>query len=119
MFPVGGDNIGSKRWIGQDVFFLESIERGWVDSSNGPDQDFITKLSNCRHQIARWGKNNQPYGKEKISELQWALEEVQSDDSRTQEELVEVFRKLHESYKDEEEYWQQKSPNMWHKNSKQ
>ena len=72
----------------------------------------MAKISNCRHEIARWRKNNPPYRKEKISELQKALEEVQSDDTRSQEDIVEVSRKLQEAYKDEEEYWQQKNRNM-------
>ena len=67
-----------------------------------------------RHEISRWRKNNTPYGKDKISELQQALEEVQSDNNRTQEEIVEVSRKLQEAYKDEDDYWQQKSRNLWH-----
>ena len=76
--------------------------------------DFFTKITNCRHEIARWRKNNPPYGKEKISELQRSLEEFQSDDTKTQEDIVDVSRKLQEAYKDEEDYWQQKSQNMWH-----
>jgi len=52
--------------------------------------------------------------RKKINELQKALEEVQSDNSRSQEDIVEVSRKLQEAYKDEEEYWHQKSRNMWY-----
>lgn len=47
-------------------------------------ENVFTKLSNCRHEIARWRKNNPPYGNEKISELRKGLEEVQPDESRTQ-----------------------------------
>ena len=62
----------------------------------------MKKISNCRHEIAKWRKDNPPYGKEKINELQQALEEVQTDNSRTQEDILEVSRKLHDAYKDEE-----------------
>ena len=34
--------------------------------------------------------------------------------SYTQEEILEVSRKLQEAYRDEEEYWHQKSRNMWY-----
>lgn len=101
-----------KKWIGQDGL-LDSIGKGWIDSRRNNKGDFVEKLSNCRYEIARWIKNYPPYRNEKINELQKALEEVQSDDSRTQKAKVEVFRKLHESYKDENDYWQQKSRNMW------
>ena len=72
----------------------------------------MTKISNCRHDIAKWRKNNLPYGKKKINDLHKALKEVQTDDTRTQEDIIEVSWKLQEAYKDEEEYWHQKSRNM-------
>ena len=74
----------------------------------------MAKISNCRHEIAKWRKNNPPYGKEKINELQQALEEVQTDNTRSQENIFEVSRKLQDAYKDEEEYWHQNSRNMWY-----
>ena len=42
------------------------------------------------------------------------MEEAQMDNNRSQEEILEVSRKLQDAYKDEEEYWHQKSRNMWH-----
>jgi len=93
---------------------MESISVGWSNYSVEKEDDTVAKISNCRHEIAKWRKNNPPYGKEKINELQKALEEVQSDNSRSQEDIVEVSRKLQEAYKDEEEYWHQKSRNMWY-----
>ncbi|CAA7042876.1 unnamed protein product [Microthlaspi erraticum] len=38
---------------------------------------------------------------------------VQNDDRRTQEELVEITQKLKEAYRNEEQYWKQKSRNLW------
>ena len=104
-----------KRWIGQ-AGLLESITMGWLDHSEGRSgggaESIVGKISNCRHEIAKWRKNNPPYGKEKINELQQALEEVQMDNNRSQEDILEVSRKLQEAYKDEEDYWHQKSRNM-------
>ena len=100
-----------KRWIGRDGF-MESIGRGWEKQSGENSDDFVTKISNCCHETSKWRKDNPPYGKEKIGELQQALEKVQSDNNMTQEEKIEVSRKLHEAYKDEEGYCQQKSRNM-------
>ena len=74
----------------------------------------MTKISNCRHEIAKWQKNNSPYGKEKINELQKTLEDVQTDNTRSQEDILEVYRKLQDAYKDEEDYWHQKNRNMWY-----
>lgn len=49
------------------------------------------------------GEKNPLYEKKRINELQKALEEGQTNDSRTQEEIVDVTKKLQEVYKDEEE----------------
>ena len=76
---------------------------GWSDCNEGQTVDIVTKISSCRHEIAKWRKDNPPYGKDKINDLQKALEEVQTDDNKTQEETLEVSRKLQDAYKDEEE----------------
>ena len=65
----------------------------------------MTKISNCRHDIAKWQKNNLPYGKKKINDLHKALEEVQTDNTRSHEDILGVSRKLQDAYKDEEDYW--------------
>lgn len=92
-----------KRWIGHDGL-MESIERGWEDTSRnnaaGSSSSFVSKITNCRHEMSIWRKNNPPYGKKKIGELQKALEEVQSDSTRTQDDILDVSRKLQEAYKD-------------------
>ena len=88
---------------------------GWSKYNEGSIYGIVEKISNCRHEIAKWQKNNPPYGKEKIIDLQKALEEVQTDYTRSQEDILEVSRKLQEAYKDEEEeYWHQKSGIMWY-----
>ena len=102
-----------KRWLGQEGL-IESITLGWSKDGNGETRDFVSKITNCRHEISKWRKANPPYGKDKIKDLQQALEEVQTDDNRSQEEILEVSRKLQDAYKDEEEYWYQKSRNMWY-----
>ena len=93
---------------------MESITMGWSDHSVGRADDIVAKISNCRHEIVKWRKNNPPFGKEKINDLQKALEEIQTDNTRSEEDIVEVSRKLQDAYKDEEDYWHQKSRNMWY-----
>ena len=109
----GGQFRFDKRWIGQEGL-MESIMSGWTGNQRGQVEDFVTKISNCRHEISSWRKDNPPYGKDKIKDLQQVLEEVQTDNNRSQEDILEVSRKLQEAYKDEEEYWHQKSRNMWY-----
>ena len=42
------------------------------------------------------------------------MEKVQTNNNRTQEDILEVSRKLHEAYKNEDNFWQQKNCNMWY-----
>lgn len=95
-------------------WFVGSTGKGWSESASENSGDFISKIINCRHDIATWWKNDPLYGKERTSELQKAPEEVQTDNSRTQQNIREVSKKLQETYKDDEDFWQQKSSNMWY-----
>ena len=93
---------------------MESIERGWSTQRNGGRRGIVDKIHNCQHEISVWRKDIPSHGKEKISTLQKALQEVQSDMSKSHEEVVEVSRKLKEAYRDEELYWKKKSRTVWH-----
>ena len=80
---------------------MESIPIGWAEDNDGYVGDIVTKISNCCHENAKWWKNNPPYGNEKYMIFKKHLEEVQSDNNRSQEEILEVSRKLQDAYKDE------------------
>ena len=54
-----------KRWIGQEGL-MDSIVAGWTESQEGRIVDFVTKITNCRHEISSWRKDNQPYGRTKL-----------------------------------------------------
>lgn len=101
-----------KRWIGQEEL-MESIATGWGDTRGWEDGNIVEKIIGYRQEISRWRKENLPYGKEKISKLQKAVEDCQNDDNRTSEELFDLTQILKEAYKDEEEYLQQKSRTTW------
>ncbi|CAA7037615.1 unnamed protein product [Microthlaspi erraticum] len=92
---------------------MDSIESGWKKYIGGSEPSLVDQIHTCRHEISTWRKNNQPYGKTKIADLQQALAEAQDDDTRTQDELSAITNKLKEAHRDEEEYWKQKSRNMW------
>ena len=102
-----------KRWIGMEGL-MDSIAHGWSNGNTRFNSGVVDKIVNCRHEISVWRKNNPPYGKEKINSLQKALEEIQSDNTKTYEEVLEVSRKLKEAYRDEELYWEQKCRATWH-----
>lgn len=76
---------------------MDSISRGWASRESRHSSGVVDKISRCRHEISMWRKNNLPFGKGKINSLQKALEEVQSDNSKTYEEVLDVSRKLKEA----------------------
>lgn len=94
-----------KRWIGEEGL-MDSITRGWNSSRVRGNVGIVDKIHWCRHEISVWRKNNPPYGKERIKTLQNALEEIQKDFTKSNEEVLEVSRKLQEAYRDEEQYWE-------------
>ena len=55
-----------KRWIGQ-ADLVDLITMSWIDYNEGRvegrAESIVTKISNCRHEIAKWQKNNPPYEK--------------------------------------------------------
>lgn len=91
---------------------MESVHQGWTNLDFGTN-DFVAKMKNCNIKLQNGEMIIHPMGGRKISELQQALEEVQMDNNKTQEDLMDVSRKLQEAYKDEEDYWQQKNSTMW------
>ena len=98
-------------WYGR-AYGLHS--QGWSTENPRYSSGIVDKIINCRHELSVWRKNNPPYGKEKINSLQKALEEIQGDNTKTYEEVLEVSRKLKEAYRDEELFWKQKSRTTWH-----
>lgn len=52
--------------------------------------------------------------KECFISLMKSLEEVQNDFTKTNEEVLEVSRRLKEMYQDKKQYWEQKSKTIWH-----
>lgn len=76
---------------------MESNDKGWRSDSGATNlaiPSIVERIHNVRHEISNWRKANKPYGKDRIMELQQALEAVQNDDNRTQEELAEITIQL-------------------------
>ena len=90
-----------KTWTEHDGL-LDSISKGWNELGEGNNADFVTNLLITVMKLLD-GEKNPLYEKKRINELQRAWEEGQTNDSRTQEEIVDVTKKLQEVYKDEEE----------------
>ena len=100
-----------RRWFGKDGF-IDTVKQGWGldDSSEFPQ--LYEKIRNCRKAISRWKKSNPSNNKKLIEELKRRLDQVQNDDTISEEEL-KLKWKLCEAYREEELFWKQKSRALW------
>lgn len=73
---------------------MDTISKGWTESSKIGTSGFVERVSNCRLSISRWWKKKIPYSRDKIKELKTSLQERQNDDNITLEELGDITRKL-------------------------
>ena len=48
-----------KRWIGQDGL-LDYTGKGWFESRGSNESDIVTRVGNCRHEIAKGRKKISP-----------------------------------------------------------
>ncbi|KAG7548646.1 Reverse transcriptase domain [Arabidopsis suecica] len=101
-----------KRWIGKEGL-LEAITNGWNLDPGLREGQFVEKLTNCRRAISQWRKELTPFGRKIIEELKSELAVAQRDDTRTREEITDLTIRLKEAYRDEEQYWYQKSRTLW------
>lgn len=58
-----------KRWIVTDGL-MEAISRGWKLHRRGQELKNLDRIHNFWHAISAWRKENPPYGKDRINNLQ-------------------------------------------------
>lgn len=58
-----------------------------IQSGLAKNAEIVDRIYKCRHEISVWKKANPPYGKEKISTYQRALEEIQNDFTKSNKEV--------------------------------
>ena len=73
----------------------------------------MEKLNNCRRAISQWRRELTPYERKTIEDIKYELNAALRDDSKTREEITDLTLRLKEAYRDEEQYWYQKSRSLW------
>ena len=91
----------------------EAIHQAWNQRRHDQDVYVSIRLSFCRKALSKWKKNNQANSKERITKLHDELEVEQSamDPCSTRINLIRCD--LLKAYRDEENYWKQKSKDDW------
>lgn len=73
------------------------------------------RIKKCRLTIARW-RREENYNTQKIlEELKDKLDKSQVDQSLSTAEVSAIHDQLQKAYEEEEDFWQQKSRNLWFK----
>lgn len=112
-YPTIGNNSGLIR-DGWDVMVLwRAYPRDGMQLQMVWELMLLAKSVNVSWKYLGGRKINLYLGGNKFQNLQKVLEEMQNDDNRTHDELVEITRKLKKTYKDEETFWRQKSRVAW------
>lgn len=103
-----------KRYLGKPGF-KEAIVSGWGPFSEAHDMDFHHKVASCRRNIISWKKNNPTNSARLIEDLKNKIDIAQEDDHASLEEVEDLRRQLITAFREEDEFWKQKSRTRWHR----
>lgn len=91
----------------------ETIHQAWNLRRNNLHYSVSMRLSNCRKALSQWKKQSQANSKERITVLQNDLETEQSSMDPSSMRCEFLRRELLKAYRDEENFWKQKSKDDW------
>lgn len=77
------------------------------------DEEIEVKLNRCRHAIITWTRKEQCNIKKKIDELRQKLESAMTSSSSTNILITSLNSELKAAYKEEEDFWRQRSRHLW------
>lgn len=86
------------------------VETTWADWAH---LEVSVRISRCRHAIAAWNKITYVNSQKKIVELQTALDLAMSAQQTDDSTISLLNRDLLQAYKAEEEFWKQRSKQLW------
>ncbi|XP_019085410.1 PREDICTED: uncharacterized protein LOC109126355 [Camelina sativa] len=89
---------------------LKLVKEAWnSDPATSVDQ----RLHHCRTTIIKWSKLQLQNSQKEINSLKDQLEEAMIDDVATQSSIDLINQSLQRAYKQEEEFWKQRSRQLW------
>lgn len=86
------------------------INQAW---NSNPTDSVERRISKCRSVIIEWRKENYENSQKKIEELRLLLEEAMSTPEQNTELLAKINNELRLAYQAEEEFWKQRSRQLW------
>ena len=101
-----------KRMFRKPLVF-ETINQAWNSSSLNTNLCVASRIRSCRKALSKWKKDNQYNSSLKIPKLQEDLEYEQSSLNPSMFRLNSLTKALVCAYKEEENFWKQKSKDDW------
>ena len=86
------------------------IKKAW---DSVPHLHVEEKLSHCRSEICKWSKKHYEDSRESIEKLHTQLDNEMSKSTQNQEVIYQINRSLLQAYVKEEEFWKQRSRQLW------
>ncbi|CAA7045734.1 unnamed protein product [Microthlaspi erraticum] len=86
------------------------VEKAW---KTYPNANIDHRISNCRRAIIQWHRQNHRNSQQRIEMKRKELEEAMSSNVSSDNLIFQINKELKESYQAEEEYWRQRSRQMW------
>lgn len=101
-----------KRFV-HDPEFRQVIQNGWLDTDLSRNVSLKTRIRQCRHSISVWKSTAQTNSRKQTNSLIQKIDEAHTDSISTTEDIHLLQNQLTEAYRQEEEYWYNKSRVRW------
>ena len=91
----------------------EEIKKAWLTNHKFFGSSVSDKLKQCRKSLSRWKKNFNLNSRDKLVQIQIALEAEQSSSFPSGVRVNYLKTELIKSYREEEKYWKQRNKDKW------
>ncbi|XP_009103419.1 uncharacterized protein LOC103829502 [Brassica rapa] len=101
-----------KRMVGKQKV-RECIVEAWNNQNGNNPGSLVERFGNVRRSLGRWKRENGINSKERLCVLRSDLEAEYSSGSPDWEKIKYLKSEVAKAFRDEEEYWRQKSKDKW------
>ncbi|CAA7026408.1 unnamed protein product [Microthlaspi erraticum] len=91
----------------------EAINQAWNNAHGWRDNSVSERIKRCRRALSIWKKENNLNSRDRIIQIQIALEAEQSTNFPGAQKVFILKKELVKAYRDEELFWSQKSRAKW------
>lgn len=91
----------------------DEIKKAWLTNHPLFEAKVSDILKRCRKSLSKWKKKQNLNSRDKITQIEQALEKEQSSLSPSTVRINYLKKELIKAYREEESYWKQKTKNKW------